>query len=223
MYFVLAANVSNTLTTTAAPESQITSIFDLVMKGGVVMIPILLLSLITIYIFGEKVYYVFKASKFEKGFAKSIATEMGKSNIEGALNICKRNNAMGRIFADGLSFHGKPLKEIESIMESSANVEITRMEKNIGYLGVIAGIAPMLGFIGTIAGVIHIFYNISMTDNISIGIIAGGLYQKMVSSGSGLIVGVISYSCYHYLHMQIDKFSAKLQEENLVFLKSLQK
>jgi biopolymer transport protein ExbB len=108
-------------------------------------------------------------------------------------------------------------------MESSANIEISRMEKNIGYLGVIAGIAPMLGFIGTIAGVIHIFYNISMTDNISIGIIAGGLYQKMVSSGTGLIVGVISYCFYHYLHIQIDKFSARLQSENLDFLKSLQK
>ena len=80
-------------------------------------------------------------------------------------------------------------------MEATANLEISLMEKDTGYLGIIAGIAPMLGFIGTISGVIKIFYNISLADNISIGIIAGGLYQKMICSGTGLIVGVIAYCC----------------------------
>jgi biopolymer transport protein ExbB len=221
MNFILAADLSNSIT--SQTDTQITSLFDLIIKGGVIIIPIFILSFIAIYIFGEKLFVIFSNSKFEKGFSQKIAMELSKNNIEGAVALCNKNNAMGRIFKDGLDFRDKPLKEMESVMESSANVEITRMEKNIGYLGVIAGIAPMLGFIGTIAGVIHIFYNISMTDNISIGIIAGGLYQKMVSSGTGLIVGVISYSCYHFLHMQIDKFSAKLQEENLVFLKSMQK
>lgn len=220
MYFVLLdATVSTALPTNG--DGQITSLFDLIMKGGVVMYPIFILSIIAFYIFGEKLYFILSNSRFEKGFAQKVVTEISKNNIEGAKQICQKNKAIGRIFGDGLSFAGKPMKEIESVMESSANVEVTRMERNIGYLGVIAGIAPMLGFIGTIAGVIHIFYNISMTDNISIGIIAGGLYQKMVASGTGLIVGVIAYSFYHYLHMQIDKFSAKLQEENLVYVKSM--
>ena len=95
------------------------------------------------------------------------------------------------------------------------------MEKDLNYLGVIAGVAPLLGFIGTIAGVIKIFYGIALADNISIGIIAGGLYQKMVSSGTGLIVGVIAYSFYHYLHIKVDKFAATLQEESLEFFKSI--
>ena len=98
-------------------------------------------------------------------------------------------------------------------MEAAANLEISMMEKDTGYLGIIAGIAPMLGFIGTIAGVIKIFYNISLADNISIGIIAGGLYQKMICSGTGLIVGVIAYACYHYLQMMIDRFSINMQRE----------
>lgn len=221
MNLILAADLTNSLTPQAEP--QITSLFDLIIKGGVVMIPIFILSFIAIYIFGEKIFYIISNSKFERGFAQKLVSEISKNNIEGATAICKQNRAMGRIFNDGLDFREKPLKDMESVMESSANVEITRMEKNIGYLGVIAAIAPMLGFVGTIAGVIHIFYNISMTDNISIGIIAGGLYQKMVASGTGLIVGIIAYSCYHYLHIQIDKFSARLQEENLVFLKSFQK
>ena len=107
-------------------------------------------------------------------------------------------------------------------MESAINLEIAEMEKNNGYLGVIAGIAPMLGFIGTIAGVIKIFYNISMTDNVSIGIISGGLYQKMISSGTGLIVGVVAYTAYHLLNAEIDRFSLKVQRSTFNLLQSLQ-
>lgn len=205
------------------PDAQVTSLFDLLMKGGVVMIPILILSLITIYIFSEKLYFIMKRSKYQKDFTKRIVGELANNNVNGAVTVCNQNGSIGKIFRDGIDFIDKPLKEVESVMESSANVEISVMERNIGYLGVIAAIAPMLGFVGTIAGVIHIFYNIAMTDNISIGIIAGGLYQKMVASGTGLIVGIIAYSCYHYLHIMIDKFSARLQEENLVFIKSLKK
>jgi biopolymer transport protein ExbB len=116
---------------------------------------------------------------------------------------------------------GKQGKDVEGIMESAANIEIAEMEKNLGYLGIIAGIAPMLGFIGTISGVIKIFYNISLADNISIGIIAGGLYQKMICSGAGLIVGVIAYSCYHYLQLMIDRYTIAMQKDVNDFLKSL--
>jgi biopolymer transport protein ExbB len=98
-------------------------------------------------------------------------------------------------------------------MESATNLEIGMMERDTGYLGIIAGVAPMLGFIGTISGVIKIFYNISLADNISIGIIAGGLYQKMICSGTGLIVGVIAYCGYHYLQMMIDRFTINLQRQ----------
>ena len=95
------------------------------------------------------------------------------------------------------------------------------MEKDTGYLGIIAGVAPMLGFIGTISGVIKIFYNISLSDNISIGIISGGLYQKMICSGTGLIVGVIAYSCYHVLQMMIDRFTINMLRQSNEFLKAI--
>jgi biopolymer transport protein ExbB len=131
------------------------------------------------------------------------------------------NSATERILLTGLSMSGKQGKDVEGIMESAANIEIAEMEKNLGYLGIIAGIAPMLGFIGTISGVIKIFYNISLADNISIGIIAGGLYQKMICSGAGLIVGVIAYSCYHYLQLMIDRYTITMQKDVNDFLKSL--
>jgi biopolymer transport protein ExbB len=106
-------------------------------------------------------------------------------------------------------------------MESTTNFEISLMEKDTGYLGIIAGVAPMLGFIGTISGVIKIFYNISLADNISIGIIAGGLYQKMICSGTGLIVGVIAYTAYHFLQMMIDRYTINLQKQVMGVLKVL--
>jgi biopolymer transport protein ExbB len=95
------------------------------------------------------------------------------------------------------------------------------MEKNTGYLGIIAGIAPMLGFVGTISGIIRIFYEISLSDNISIGIIAGGLYEKMITSGSGLIVGVIAYSAYHLLNQRISRFSREMQKDVFEFMRSI--
>ena len=93
----------------------------------------------------------------------------------------------------------------------------------MGYLGIIAGIAPMLGFIGTISGIIRIFYDISLSDNISVGIIAGGLYEKMITSGAGLIVGVIAYSGYHLLNMGIERFTLRLEMAAFDFMEVLQK
>lgn len=199
------------------------SVFDLMKHGGIIMIPILLLSVISIYLFFEKLFFIRSRVKMERGLADRIGAEISKGNRDNALFLCQNSNsAFGRIYACGIEYAGKPLKDIERMMESTANVEIAQMEKSLGYLGIISGIAPMLGFIGTIAGVITIFYNISMTDNISIGVISGGLYQKMITSGTGLIVGVIAYSCYHYLQIQIDNFSRKVQEDTLVLVKYLQ-
>jgi biopolymer transport protein ExbB len=108
-------------------------------------------------------------------------------------------------------------------MDRAADIEIGEMEKHLGQLGLIAGIAPTLGFIGTISGVIKIFYSISVTENISIGNISGGLYEKMISSGAGLIVGIIAYSGYHLLNGKIDNFALKIQKQILEFVNIIQK
>lgn len=194
--------------------NAVTSVGELLMKGGFIMIPIILLSLISIYFFIERFSYIRKSSAIDKNLVKNVITDIRNNKREEAL-IRSRNNktSLGRIFESGFSQPGKSPADVEKYMESTANLEISVMEKNTGYLGIIAGIAPMLGFIGTISGVIKIFYNISLADNISIGIIAGGLYQKMICSGTGLIVGVIAYTCYHYLQMMIDRFSIDMQTE----------
>jgi biopolymer transport protein ExbB len=183
--------------------NAVNNVAELLMKGGFIMIPIILLSILSIYLFIERFLYIRKSSAIDEDLIYNV------------IGVHTRNidSSLGRILESGLSQPGKTPKDVENYMEATANIEISEMEKNTGYLGIIAGIAPMLGFIGTISGVIKIFYNISLADNISIGIIAGGLYQKMICSGTGLIVGVIAYSCYHYLQMMIDRYSIDVQRQ----------
>lgn len=194
--------------------NAVNNVADLLIKGGFIMIPILLLSVISIYFFVERYIYIRRNAVIDENLVTNIISELSSARTEKlGIKTSDNNTSLGRILGSGLSQQGKTAAEVEKYMESAANLEISEMEKNTGYLGIIAGIAPMLGFIGTISGVIKIFYNISLADNISIGIIAGGLYQKMICSGTGLIVGVIAYSCYHYLQMMIDRFSINMQRE----------
>lgn len=202
--------------------SRVDNIAELLMKGGVIMIPIILLSIVSIYLFIERYIYIRNTTRIDNDLVKGVVNELTIKNSAKALMLTQANqSSVGRILESGIGQIGKPVKEVESYMESATNLEISMMEKDTGYLGIIAGVAPMLGFIGTISGVIKIFYNISLADNISIGIIAGGLYQKMICSGVGLIVGVIAYSAYHFLQMMIDRYTIRLQKEVMGVLKVL--
>jgi biopolymer transport protein ExbB len=184
------------------------------------MIPIVLLSIISIYLFIERYVYIRKLSAIDRNLVSSVVGELKAKNIEKAMTLARNDqSALGRIIESGIENSGKTTADVERNLETTTNLMVTKMENYTGYLGIIAGIAPMLGFIGTIAGVIKIFYNISLADNISIGIISGGLYQKMICSGTGLIVGVLAYTAYHVLQMMVDRYMIKLQESLILFLK----
>ncbi len=202
--------------------NSVDNVAELLMKGGYIMIPIILLSIISIYLFIERYLYIKRSSLIDENLVGNIINELRTKKNDEALNQARYSNtALGRILESGLENPGLAAKEAENTMEATANLEISVMEKDTGYLGIIAGIAPMLGFIGTISGIIKIFYNISLADNISIGIISGGLYQKMICSGAGLIVGVIAYAAYHYLQMMIDRFSIDMQRQVNMVIKAL--
>ncbi|MNL33491.1 Biopolymer transport protein ExbB [compost metagenome] len=155
---------------------------------------------------------------------QDVGDKLNAGNIELARTIVERSDtAAANILKEGVMVIGRPIAEIESNMDRAADIEIGEMERRLGHLGLIAGIAPTLGFIGTISGVIKIFYSISVTENISIGNISGGLYEKMISSGSGLIVGIIAYSAYHLLNGKIDDFALKIQKQILEFVNIIQR
>ncbi|AEA44527.1 outer membrane transport energization protein ExbB [Fluviicola taffensis DSM 16823] len=207
----------------AVPGEKITAL-DFVMKGGVFIIPIIILLFYTLYVIIERFRYIRRMSVYNANLLNDIRMNLEKGNIQDALNTVQRDqSAYGSVVAEGIQTIGRPVSEIESNMDKVANIEIGKMEKGMGVLGLIAGIAPTFGFIGTIAGVIKIFYNISISENVSIGNISGGLYEKMISSGAGLTVGIIAYSAYHILNAMIDNYTLKIQSTNLGFINIIQR
>jgi biopolymer transport protein ExbB len=144
--------------------------------------------------------------------------------IDNAKTLCQATNSPdSKMIEKGLNSIGKPISEIEKNMESVGKTEISKLENNLKILGIIASIAPMLGFIGTILGVIKIFYNISLADNISIGLISSGLYEKMITSASGLMIGVLAYIGYHYLNILLDRIILRMESHAIEFIDILQK
>jgi biopolymer transport protein ExbB len=206
-----------------APKQDTISLMDLAMKGWYIMIPMAVLSIITLYFFFERLMTISKASKLDKNFMHSIRDFIHNGNIDAAKSLCRNTmSPAARMVEKGVSRIGKPIKEIEEAMESVGKLELNRLEKNLSVLSLVGRIAPILGFIGTIAGVIKIFYDISLTDNISIGVISGGLYQKMFASATGLVVGLIAFIGYYILNALLDKTIHKMEETSVEFIDLLQ-
>lgn len=188
------------------------------------MIPIAILFFAALYLIIERFVVIRAQTRVDDGFIDNVRDMVLQGNIKSAESFCRnQKTSVGRVFEKAVGRIGAPIREIESTIETVGQIEIGRLERNMGYLGVIAGIAPMLGFIGTISGIIRIFYDISLSDNISVGIIAGGLYEKMITSGAGLIVGVIAYTGYHLLNMMVERFTLRLEMNAFEFLEVLQK
>jgi len=182
------------------------SLLDLFMKGGWLMIPLLLLSLISAYIFFDRLAYFWSQKKAGLPFFPKLIELLKESKVDTALALCTSANCSeSRILTKGIQNLGKSVRDIQDTMEMEGKLEVYKYEGNMYFLGVIAAVAPMLGFIGTISGVIKIFYNISLADNISISLISGGLYEKLICSGVGLGIGILAYLEYHYLNYRINK------------------
>ena len=206
-----------------AKQPQTLNLLDLILKGGWVMVPIGILSVISVFLMVERFIVISRASKVDSGFMANIKAMLMDGKAEAALSLCRSTNTpIARLLEKGIKRLGKPIKEIESAVENTGKLEIYKLEKNLSYLGIIAGIAPMFGFVGTISGVIKIFYNISLADNISIGLIAGGLYEKMITSAAGLIVGIIAHIGFHYLNSMIDRVSFDLESTTVEFIDLIQ-
>ena len=203
----------------AAPEGatyeKSLDLIGLIFKGGWVMIPLLLLSILTIVIVIERYLFLGKQGIGKKNNFENFLAALKVGNNTEAARLCEEDNAAwSRIFqyAALTEISGD---EQEKLMDQAANVEVAYLERRLNVLSIVAGVAPLLGFIGTIAGVITIFFDISTTADISIGVISEGLYQKMVSSAGGLVVGIIAFVFYQLLQNSVDKFVAQMEEYSL--------
>ena len=227
---ILQANtVTDTIANAAASTDMNASVteniyyLDFLLKGGIMIIPIILLLFFCFYVIIERYLSIKKATKQDANLVNEIKLELKTGKIQNAVQLCNRENtATSNILRSGISIIGRPISEIESVMDRTANLEIAQMEKGLGNLGLISGIAHILGFIGTISGVIKIFHTISNTGNLNIQTISGGLYEKMISSGAGLVVGVVAYSAYHLFNMMIDNYSLKVQKQTLDIITVIQ-
>lgn len=200
------------------------TIWDLLSYGGWgIMLPLALMSIAVVYITIERLLAVSKALRNEKDMLARVRDYVHEGKIDSALNACASMGTPGaRMVEKGLQRIGKPAKDIETAMESVAQIELARLERGVGVLSLVAKLAPMFGFIGTIIGVIKIFYDISLTDNISIGVISSGLYQKMITSAAGLIVGIIAFACYFIVNNLLTRLETKLSVTGLAFMDILQ-
>ncbi|MCD8741757.1 MotA/TolQ/ExbB proton channel family protein [Mucilaginibacter roseus] len=220
-----AAQMADTVNNAAVPTVPADDLRfgDLLLKGGWVMIPIGILAVLGLVIFFERYFTIRKAAKDESSLMAQVRASIMSGNLQSAVALCRNSNTpLGRMLQKGLLRIGRPIKDIEGAIENVGKLEVAKLEKNIGIIGIVAGIAPMFGFLGTIAGVIQIFYNISKTDNISMGVISGGLYVKMVTSAAGLFVGIVAYVCHHVLNMMVDKVILKLETDAIEFIDLLE-
>ena len=221
---VLAADTSMVTGIQTAPEITETkiSLIELIMKGGPIMYPIALLLLISIYILIERLLILSRASKRHDHLVQSLKELIHSGNISGAIAMCKNlNSPESAMIEQGVKRIGQPVLEIRTAMDKSGTNEIAKLEKNMNVLSIIGRIAPMFGFVGTIIGVITIFRKISEKGTVEIVQISDGLYQKMVSSAGGLVVGVIAFIFYYWLNARIDKIAHKMEDTQIKFLDML--
>jgi biopolymer transport protein ExbB len=206
----------------AASSVEKISLLHLLQEGGVLMIPLLLCSLILVYVFVERLLAIRKAGVVDLSFMGRIKDQVENGNFTAAASTCKASNTpLARVIEKGVSRIGKPLEYVEKSMENAGRLELYKLEKNLSVLTAIVGIAPILGFLGTIAGMIILFFNVQH-QGFSLETIAGGIYTKMVTSATGLIIGLLAYVSYSYLNAQIGKQINRIESASLEFLDYVQ-
>jgi biopolymer transport protein ExbB len=196
------------------------SLFDLAVKGGWIMLILGLLSIVTIYVFVDRFIAIKNASKIDQKFMENIKEYILNGKLENALALCKaQNNPLSRMIEKGINRIGRPLNDINAAIENVGKLEIANLEKSIAILATIAGASPMLGFLGTVTGMIKAFYNMANAgNNIDITLLSGGIYEAMVTTVGGLIVGIFAYIAYNYLVVRIENLIYNLERNTTEFM-----
>jgi biopolymer transport protein ExbB len=227
IHFLLQISAPETAAENAVqppPKEEALNLLDLLMNGGPVIIPISLMFVVAIYLMIERYLNIKKAGKLDANFMATIKDMVLNDNINGARKLCEKTDSpIARMLEKGLSRIGKPLKNIEVAVENIGKLEVYKLEKGMPILATISGAAPMLGFLGTVTGMIITFHSIAVQDDmVTPGALSGGIYQAMVTTVAGLIVGIIAYLGYNLLTAQIEKVVYKMEATSVEFLDLLQ-
>jgi len=203
------------------------SLFDIISSGGplgiLIMIILLILSIIALYIFIERMLTIKKAGQIDDSFMNNIRANVAAGNIVGAKALCQTTDSpVARMVEKGLQRIGKPLRDIDAAIENVGNLEIFKLEKNLSRLASIAGAAPMIGFFGTVTGMIMAFYEMATAQNVTPDVLAGGIYQALLTTAFGLAVGIFAFVGYNVLVSNVDKVVYKMERYTVDFMDLLQ-
>ncbi len=200
------------------------ALFDLLLKGGVLMIPMAILLIVALYIFFERYATIRKASKIDPNFMNNIRDYVMSGNLEAAKTLCRNTDSpIARMIEKGLLRIGKPLKNIEVAIENTGKLQIFKMEKSLVTLATISGAAPMLGFLGTVIGMIGAFYNLAQAGGEGgADLLANDIYTALVTTATGLAIGIIAFIGYNSLVSMVEKVIFKMEATTVEFIDLLQ-
>lgn len=221
---ILLQIATDTAAAVTQPANGDISILSLTMKGGWLEIPMILMGFIAVYLFIERYLTIKKASRIDPGFMNQIRELVLNGNIEAARTLCKNTpTPIARMVHKGLSRIGKPFSDIKGAIENEGNLEVFKLEKNLAFLATIAGAAPMIGFLGTVTGMISAFYKIAQ-PGAAAGpeLVAGGIYEALVTTATGLFIGIPAYLMYNQLTIMIDKLVFKMEDTTVEFIDLLE-
>jgi biopolymer transport protein ExbB len=196
------------------------SFFDLALKGGWVMLPILFLSVVAVYIFFERFFAIKKAAQIDTNFMNRIRDYIHDGKVDNALTLCQSySNPTSRMIEKGINRIGRPLADINEAIENIGKLEIYKLEKGLPTLATVAGGAPMIGFLGTVMGMIRAFVDMSSAgNNIDVSLLSRGIYTALITTVAGLIVGIVAYFAYNILVANVEKVVNKLEASTTEFL-----
>ena len=203
-----------------AQSAQSLLVWDLTLKGGWLMIPLALLLLVSIYIFFERLFATSRVTKADNNFLQQIKTLIQSGKIDDAKNLCETTNTpYSRMIEKGVSRIGRPMNDVLVAIENVGNMEVAKMEKGFNWLATTAAGAPMIGFLGTVTGMVQAFYQLaSAGQNSNVSILAGGIYEALVTTVAGLVVGILALFAYNYLTSRVNKIMNRLERSTMEFM-----
>lgn len=197
------------------------SVMDLAMKGGWIMIVLLILSLLAIYLFAAKLLQIKVAGKEDGSFMERIKDYIREGKIDAAKRLCEeRNTPYARMIHKGITRLGRPMNDILVTVENAGNIEIGKMENGMPLLATIAAVAPMIGFLGTVTGMIRAFFDMANAGSagVDVALLSNGIYEALVTTVAGLIVGIITLFAYNLLTASLDKLINQMETKTLAFM-----
>ena len=215
-----AADQMPDLTAVTLPTEAEINVIDLAFKGGWIMVVLLLLSLMAIYIFVQRLIIIRRAGKEDETFMNRIKDYIHEGKVDSALNLCRSTNTpSARMIEKGITRLGRPMNDVLVAIENVGNLEIAKLEKGFPLIATTAAGAPMLGFLGTVTGMVRAFFDMANAGtNVDVSLLSGGIYEALVTTVGGLVVGIITLFAHNYLVSQVDNVVNKMEARTMEFM-----